>query len=140
MKDLLQEIRAKAPTVPFVMETATATKEEVDEASKTFQLINLLVIHSSPVQDQHMYMNLKRPDQSRGFYGKPPLGLADPDGSRQEGLVDLLMAVLVDPLKEMLMNEPASKKKVIVFCKDKETLSCIDEVFRKCVSCQITKN
>jgi hypothetical protein len=46
------------------------------------------------------------------------------------------MAVLVEPLKEMLMHEPVDKKKVIVFCKDKETLAFIDEVFRNCTSCQ----
>ena len=128
MKDMLQQIRAKAPTVPFILETATIMMTEVDQAKKTFNLVNLLIIHSTPVLDQHMFINIKQSDQSHGFAGKPPYGLENSKEQRQLGLLDLLMPILIKPLVKMLTEEAQQKKKVLVFCRDKETLSSIDSV------------
>ena len=63
-----------------------------------------------------MFVNLKRPDQSYGFYGK----------KSAPGLVDLLNKVVLDPFVEMLQSGKRDKK-IIIFCRDKDTLGLIDE-------------
>jgi hypothetical protein len=73
MIDILQHIKARAPAVPFLLETATLMKQEV-EVTKQMLMIDPVIIYTSPVMDQHMFINIKRPDQSTGFFGKKACG------------------------------------------------------------------
>jgi hypothetical protein len=123
MIDILQQIKARDPAVPFLLETATLMKEEV-EATKQMLMINPVIIYTSPVMEQHMFINIKRPDQSTGFFGKKARG----DKPRKEGLLDYLRPLVIDPLKKTLALPKEERNVMMVFCRDKNTLALIDQV------------
>jgi hypothetical protein len=123
MIDVLQHIKARAPAVPFLLETATLMKQEV-EATKQMLMIDPVIIHTSPVMDQHLFFNIKRPDQSTGFFGKKARG----DKPRKEGLLDYLRPLVIDPLKKTLALPREERNVMMVFCRDKDTLALIDQV------------
>jgi hypothetical protein len=123
MIDVLQQIKARAPTVPFLLETATLMKEEVKKA-KELLMIDPIIIFTSPVLEQHKFINVKRPDQSAGFFGKKARG----GKPRKEGLLDYLRPLIIDPLKKTLALPREERNVMMVFCRDKDTIALIDQV------------
>jgi hypothetical protein len=125
MLDVLKQIKARAPTVPFLLETATLMKKEV-EMTKELLMIDPIIIYTSPVLEQHKFINIKRPDQSAGFFGKKARG----SKPRKEGLLDYLRPLVVEPLKKTLALPKEDRNVMIVFCRDKDTLALIDQVIK----------
>ena len=123
MLDMLQEIRARAPSVPFLLETATLMKSELELTRKLLKMDKAVVICSSPVLDQHFFCTTKRPDQSYGFWGK-----ADKAGAKKDGLIDFVRPLIIEPMKKIMAMPEAERKVMMVFCRDKDTLVAIDEV------------
>jgi superfamily II DNA helicase RecQ len=123
MLDMLQEIRARAPGVPFLLETATLMKRELELTKQLLKMEKAVVICSSPVLDQHFFCTVKRPDQSYGFWGK-----ANKQGVKKDGLIDFVRPLIIEPMKKIMAMPEEERKVMMVFCRDKDTLISIDEV------------
>jgi hypothetical protein len=123
MIDVLKQIKARAPSVPFLLETATLMKKEV-LMTKELLMIDPIIIYTSPVMVQHKFINIKRPDQSAGFFGKKAKG----NKPRKEGLLDYLRPLVIEPLQKTLALPKEDRNVMIVFCRDKDTLALIDQV------------
>ena len=122
MKKVVRKLKSLASKVPFVFETATILPNEIDLAKKTFNVKSPVIIRSSPVQQQHCYFNLRRPDQ-----GVPWEGDEDEAGTHIPGLKDVLMELVVKPYVQMVKSEKSGSQKIMLFSKSRATLDKIDQ-------------
>ena len=122
MKKVVRKLKSLASKVPFVFETATIMKSEIELAKKTFSIKSPVIIRSSPIQQQHCYINLRRPDQ-----GVPWEGDDDEAGDHIPGLKDVLMELVLKPYIEMVQSEKSGSQKIMLFSKNRATLDKIDQ-------------
>ena len=122
MKKVVRKLKSLASKVPFVFETATIMTSEIELAKKTFSIKSPVIIRSSPIQQQHCYINLRRPDQ-----GVPWEGDEDEAGNPIPGLKDVLMELVLKPYIEMLKSKEAESQKIMLFARNRATLDKIDQ-------------
>ena len=122
MKKVVRKLKSLTKNVPFVFETATLMEKEIKFALKTFSIKKPCIIKASPIQQQHCYLNLRRPDQ-----GVPWEGDSDDDGNHISGLKDVIMELVLKPYIAMIKSEKPAHQKVMVFAKNRATLDKIDQ-------------
>ena len=122
MKKVVRKLKSLASKVPFVFETATIMPSEIELAKKTFSIKSPVIIRSSPIQQQHCYFNLRRPDQ-----GVPWEGDEDEAGNHIPGLKDVLMELVVKPYINIVKSETSGSQKIMLFSKNRATLDMIDQ-------------
>ena len=122
MKKVVRKLKSLTKNIPFVFETATLMEKEIEFARKTFNIKNPCIIKTSPIQQQHCYLNLRRPDQ-----GIPWEGDNDNDGNHISGLKDVIMELVLKPYIAMVKSENPAHQKIMVFAKNRATLDKIDQ-------------
>ena len=122
MKKVVRKLKSLTKNIPFVFETATLMEKEIEFARKTFNIKNPCIIKTSPIQQQHCYLNLRRPDQ-----GVPWDGDTDDDGNHISGLKDVIMELVLKPYIAMVKSEEPVHQKIMVFAKNRATLDKIDQ-------------
>ena len=122
MKKVVRKLKSLTKNVPFVFETATLMEKEIEFALKTFSIKKPCIIKASPIQQQHCYLNLRRPDQ-----GVPWEGDLDDDGNHISGLKDVIMELVLKPYIAMVKSEKPAHQKIMVFAKNRATLDKIDQ-------------
>ena len=122
MKKVVRKLKSLASKVPFVFETATIMTSEIDLAKKTFSIKSPVIVTASPIQKQHCYFNLRRPDQ-----GVPWEGDEDDEGNPIPGLKDVLMELLLKPYIKMIKTKESGSQKIMLFSRNRATLDKIDQ-------------
>jgi hypothetical protein len=122
MKKVVRKLKSLTKNVPFVFVTATLMEKEIEFALKTFSIKKPCIIKASPIQQQHCYLNLRRPDQ-----GVPWEGDLDNDGNHISGLMDVIMELVLKPYIAMVKSETPAHQKIMVFSKNRATLDKIDQ-------------
>jgi hypothetical protein len=91
----------------FLAMSATESKRDVKKTLSIFDMDkNSVIIRSSPVTNNHMYLKLKRPPSLNGFYGD------DCPGS-----IDLLKLVYLDYFVQCILSEKQPDFFFFNFCR-----------------------
>ena len=126
MKTVPGLLRGKAiRKAPFLAMSATATSEEIDELKHDMGLrdSNTVILRADPIQNQYMFVRVKRPANIYGSYGSE-----NSHGELKPGLIDTLDKLFLDRyVRDMKRGVPV-KKSIWFFRNEDDIADVYDEL------------
>ena len=119
MLEVPAQLQILAPEAPSLFMSATLSDTNIQVMQEEFCIEEpSVLIKCSPVQPQHLYVNLERPPSCYSFNGSK-------DGSHP-GLKHLLDRIILDPIVDDLLAD-RKPKKTLIMCKDSREVGYITQ-------------
>ena len=110
---------------PFLATSATATPLEIEELKQEMGLrnSNTVVLKADPIQNQFMFVRVKRPANIHGSFGSE-----NSAGELQPGLIDTLNKLYMDRYVHDMKNGVPVKKAIWFFRNENDIADVYDEL------------